>query len=112
MDSTNEAKNKNKSVIITPEYYREQWAKIHSLHVFDATRQVDVFFDILDSFNDGQCICGVDGYKIWSTLLNHTDESINIADDFDKNILDKQRFWNFFHDLVNIKLNKQPMLNW
>jgi hypothetical protein len=88
------------------EMYKKAWSIIHSMHTESPKLQFEIFALILRTFSRQKCICGLSGYAQFLGLINGnfvTFESINDSEIYKK-------FWIYFHDLVNFKLNK-PIFN-
>jgi hypothetical protein len=79
--------------------YSASWILIHSMHILDPFDQLDIFFKILRMFSQQNCICGQDAFVIIKSLFN--DELKNFY-----RLNEYKQFWIYFHNLINLKLNK------
>ena len=82
------------------DHFNMLWKKIHSLYTIRNPRiQLRVFFSILLEL-PYNCPCRVSSRILFYNIIQ------NDTDNFVKKIVDYNLFWIFFHNLINIKLNK------
>lgn len=84
--------------------YNDIWSSIHQLHLLPPHSQYSTIIKFFSYLHDGGCLCGMDGYKIFAELI-----CCNV-DNFIWNITNYDEFWQFFHDLINLKLNKNTFI--
>ena len=79
--------------------YRSAWRLIHYMHEIESYHQLEIFFKILRIFSTRKCICGQDAFVIIKSLLNDDWENFSKLTDY-------KEFWIYFHNLINLKLDK------
>jgi hypothetical protein len=84
-------------------FFHKSWQKIHLIYRLEPYKQLEIFFKILLKFENNSCLCGNDAYVIFKNLFNN-----NIKNFF--KIKNYKEFWIFFHNLINLKLNKKVFL--
>jgi hypothetical protein len=82
-------------------FYTDAWQIIHSIHILQPNLQLQIFFKILQKFTLNECICGHDAHIIFMALLN---ENKNYFYNIESKMY--QEFWVYFHNLINLKLDK------
>ncbi len=79
--------------------YQAAWILIHFMHSLDPFDQLEIFFKILRIFSTQNCICGQDAFVIFKSLFNDDLKNFYQLADF-------KEFWIYFHNLINLKLDK------
>jgi hypothetical protein len=82
-------------------FYTDAWQIIHSIHILKPNLQLQIFFKILKKFTLNECICGHDAHIIFMALIN---ENKNYFYNIENKMY--QEFWVYFHNLINLKLDK------
>ncbi len=86
------------------EFFINSWKIIHSMHTLEPYEQLKIFFQILQKFDENKtCICGNDAFIIFKSLFNN--DIVNFY-----KVTNYKEFWIYFHNLINLKLNKKVFL--
>jgi hypothetical protein len=84
--------------------YNDSWKIIHSMHILKPKLQLQIFSKILLKFSNNKCSCEQDAHIIFMALLNENEKIFYHIKYF-------KDFWIYFHNIINLKLDKDVFID-